>query len=294
VLEVPEGLGWWRATPAGAAWLERLPAIAGEAAERWSLALGQPFRGSNISLAVPAERADGSSAVLKVNYPEPETEHEADALACWDGLGAARLLDRADDLGALLVERLEPGTPLWSVDDEDEANIIAAEVLTTLRRDAGDGAPFRPLTGEAARWAEQIPERWQRLGRPFERRLVEELVAACRDLVSEPHGALLHQDFHGGNVLRSGHGWRAIDPKPLVGDPAFDAASLLRDRRWLLDDPRSPARIRRRLDLLAEALELERERLRLWGIVHALAWGVGADGHEREMVECARLLVTAR
>ena len=100
---------------------------------------------------------------------------------------------------------------------------------------------------------------------------------------------LLHQDFHGGNVLRDADGWRAIDPKPLVGDPAFDGASLLRDRRWLLGEPgvdrddRSPARPPRR------ALDLDRERLRLWGVVHALAWGTGRGG-QPELIECARIL----
>ena len=41
-------------------------------------------------------RRDGGAAVLKVNFPEPESEHEADALAHWDGRGAVRLLDRDD------------------------------------------------------------------------------------------------------------------------------------------------------------------------------------------------------
>ena len=42
-------------------------------------------------------RRDGVAAVLKVNFPEPESELEADALAHWDGRGAVCLLDRDDD-----------------------------------------------------------------------------------------------------------------------------------------------------------------------------------------------------
>ena len=122
------------------------------------------------------------------------------------------------------------------------------------------------------------------------------MASACRDLAAdEPARVLLHQDFHGANVLRSGDGWRAIDPKPLVGDPAFDAASLLRDRRdSLRDDPRAERRVRRRLDLLSEALELDRERMRLWGIAHALAWGVSDDSWHEDHIACARLLAMAR
>lgn len=295
MIAIPEPLEWWRERAEGAEWLDRLPTIVGELADRWGLELGEPFSGSYVSLAVPVTR-DAGPAVLKVNFPDRETEHEADALALWDGSGAARLLERADDLAALLVERLEPGTQLWSIEDEDEANEIAAEVLLMLRREVGREQPFHPLADEALRWAVEIPERWEALGRPFERLLLEEMVSACHELsADEPARFLLHQDFHGGNVLRSGDGWRAIDPKPLAGDPAFDAASLLRDRRpSLRDDPRAERRVRRRLDLLAEALELDRERLRQWGLVHALAWGVHEAEHEPDMIACARLLATAR
>jgi streptomycin 6-kinase len=86
--------------------------------------------------------------------------------------------------------------------------------------------------------------------------------------------------------------WLAIDPKPLVGEREFDAASLLRDRRQqLVKDPRPQRRVRRRLDQLAADLDLDRERMRGWGIAHALAWGVSGDGKvEADMVACARWL----
>jgi hypothetical protein len=56
---------------------------------------------------------------------------------------------------------------------------------------------------------------------------------------------LLHQDFHGANVLLSDRGWLAIDAKPLVGEREFDVASLVRDRR-----PTTKAQMERRLDYL--------------------------------------------
>ncbi len=290
-MRIPRNLEWWRETSAGVAWLERLPATVAELAERWRLVVGEPFEGGNVSLVIRVSRADDTPAVLKVNFPDHESRHEPDALARWNGVGAARLLERADDVSALLVELLEPGTQLWSITDEDDANQIAASVLRTLRRDVGAGDPFSPLAEEVERWAGEIPACWEGLGRPFEQSLIDEFVAACRDFVSDaPMHALLHQDFHGGNVLRSDDGWRAIDPKPLVGDPAFDAASLLRDRRWLLRESGSARRLRRRLDLLVGELGLDRERMRRWGLVHALAWGVDEKKIEPDMVECARLL----
>jgi hypothetical protein len=71
-IEIPDHLvERWRTTPDGVAWLDRLPGIVNEAAERWSLAIGAPFRGQDVtaSWVAPVERADGTRAVLKVGVP---------------------------------------------------------------------------------------------------------------------------------------------------------------------------------------------------------------------------------
>jgi streptomycin 6-kinase len=290
-LVVPESLGWWRDESGGAEWLDRLPQLAAECAERWGLELGPPFEGGNISLVVSA-----GDAVLKINFPEEESEHEADVLELWAGHGAVRLLAYDPARRALLLERCVPGMTLWELPDEDEANTIAAGLLRRLWQPPPAGHPFRLLEHEAARWAEQLPRQWRALGRPFPATLIDEAVAAARELSSsQDELVVLHQDYHGGNVLRAQREpWLVIDPKPLVGEPAFDAASLLRDRRDELErDPDPAGRIRRRLDQLTEQLELPRERLRGWGIVHALAWGVSERKLEDDMVACARWLAQA-
>lgn len=108
---------------------------------------------------------------------------------------------------------------------------------------------------------------------------------------SQGEQVLLHQDFHGGNVLRAERSqWLAIDPKPLVGEREFDAASLLRDRRWELVLPAGEQIVQRRLEILAAELGLDQERMRLWGIAHALAWGISWAKVEKDMIHAARLL----
>ena len=211
-------------------------------------------------------------AVLKVNFPDEESEHDAHALDRWDGVGAARLLDRDDAARAMLVERLRPGTQLWTVPD-DEATELAAGVLEQLWVPAGE--PFRRLADVAAHWAEELP------ATSMDPRLVDEAVSFIREAgPTQRESVLMHQDFHGGNVLLSERGWLAIDPKPLVGEREFDVASLIRDRR-----PTTKAAMERRLDYLVDRLDLDRERTRGWAIAHALAWN-----GDSEMVECARLL----
>jgi streptomycin 6-kinase len=213
-------------------------------------------------------------AVLKVNFPDEESEHDAEALDRWNGVGAARLLDRDDELRALLVERLRPGTQLWTLPD-DEATELAAGVLEQLWVPAGE--PFRRLEDVAAHWAQELP------ASSMDRGLVDEAVTFLREAgPTQRESVLMHQDFHGGNVLLSDRGWLAIDAKPLVGEREFDVASLIRDRR-----PTTKAAMERRLDYLVERLDLDRERTRGWAIAHALAWN-----GDSEMVECARLLAT--
>ena len=115
------------------------------------------------------------------------------------------------------------------------------------------------LAAEAEHWTAQVRSDWEALGRPFERSLVDAAAASARELAgSQPKVVLCHQDLQGSNILRAQREpWLAIDPKPIVGEPAFDVASLLRDRRWSIDR----GVISRRLDLLAAELDLERDRM---------------------------------
>jgi streptomycin 6-kinase len=291
---VPEGLAWWRDVPGGAAWLERLPRLVEECAAAWGLHVRAPFTPATVSFVAPAVLPGGAQAVLKINFPEPESEHEAGALAAWGGRGAVRLLAHDAERRALLVERCLPGTQLWAVADEEQANRAAAGVLRALWRPPPDGV--RPLAGEARRWAAEVPVRWERHGRPVDRAVVDDAVGWIGELLEPGDGAgdaLLHQDLHGGNVLRADREpfFLAIDPKPLAGERAFDVASLLRDRRpQLATDPRPVARMGRRLDQLAEALDLDRERMRRWGVVHALAWGIDEQRAFPDILACAAWL----
>ena len=68
-------------------WLQHLPDIVGECARRWGLRVGEPFHLAHVSYVAPVELQNWTAGVLKINFPEPESEHEADALAHWAGGG---------------------------------------------------------------------------------------------------------------------------------------------------------------------------------------------------------------
>ena len=196
----------------------------------------------------------------------------------------------------LLLERARSGTPLWDLPDEGEANRIVAALLQLLWRPAPLDSPHRSLATAAGEWAEEIPASWEALGRPFERPLLDRALDALVTLgPDQGEQVVLHQDLHGGNVLRAERAeWLAIDPKPLIGEREFDLASLLRDRRdSLAGDPQPGRRMRRRLDQLASETGLDGERVRGWGIAHALAWGIDTREMDEMMVACARWLADA-
>lgn len=250
-------------TPDRSEWLASLPGLVDELAQRWALEIGRPYprpRDGGVGWAARVLRADGTKAVLKLNIPGGEVLQEADALRLIGGDGAVLLLDAAPEHSALLLERLEPGTPLWDLPDE-EGVAIAGCILRRLWRPVPPDHPFDSLADYARDWADAT--------------LPAEGAALARELAaSMDEEVLLHQDFHQGNILSAQReAWLAIDPKPLVGEREFDTASLLRDRRWETD----ARAVRRRFETLSGLLDLDRERMRAWGIVHALAWG-----HPRE------------
>jgi|1186.fasta_scaffold09763_3 streptomycin 6-kinase len=284
--QLAEGMLHWHGA-SGQRWLDALPGRVADLERRWHVRAGEPFgEHGAVSWVAPAAMAGGSEAVIKIFLVNLENEHEAQALQHYAGRGAVRVL-RAEP-GAMLLERLRPGTPLWDVEDDEEACLIAVDVFRELWRPAPPRHPFRRLADDAARWSREIPESWEAAGRPYEEDLARLGSRLALELGSSQSGqVVLHQDLHGGNILTAERDpWLAIDAKPLVGEREFDLASLIRDRREsVMRDI-----VVHRLDLLSGRLSLDRERARGWAIVHALAWGVDQGGAYEEMVACARWL----
>lgn len=255
-----------RRTPHGAAWLARLPETLRSVERRWSLTVGAPFDNEDVSCGwvAPVTLADGSSAVLKLGMPHMEGEHEVHGLRFWDGDPTVRLLEADDDLGAMLLERCQPGTALRAM-PEPEQDLVIAGLLRRLWRVPSAAHPFRPLSKLMKYWSDATladVEQWPDTGLVSEGlRLFEELPGTASTEV------LLATDLHAGNVLRSKRKpWLVIDPKPFVGDPAYDSTQhLFNCDARLHSDP--DGIIRR----MAELLGVDHERIRLWTFARAAA-----------------------
>jgi streptomycin 6-kinase len=247
-------------------WLEQLPQRVDELASRWTVTLGPPFDNDETSSAwvAPARRADGTPVVLKVALPHMEGTHEIAGLRFWNGDPTVQVIDADERLGGMLLERCIPGTLLRCLPEPNQDVVIAA-LLRRLWRAPSEASVFRPLSELTAFWANETVTdacRWP------DRGLVDAGLQLFRELPqsAESH-VLLATDLHAGNVLRAEREpWLVIDPKPFVGDPAYDATQhLFNCVARLSADP--DATIGRVADLLG----VDRERVRLWTFARAAA-----------------------
>jgi len=277
------------------AWLERLPAILANCQRRWSLTIGPPFA-LTFNYVAPAVRADGTQVVLKVCSLTDEFPQQPEALRLVDGYGMVRLLecDPAEEI--MLLERLMPGTFLRNVEDDQVSTSIAASIMRKIWRPVPEKHPFKTVQD----WGKGFDRLRQYYGGgtgPFPKALLEEAETLYRELsASMVEPVLLHGDLHHENILAAEREpWLAIDPKGLVGEPAYEVGAWLRNPMPQLLDMPQPGRIlARRIDQLAEELGFDRARLRDWGLAQAMlsAWWSMEDSGELSIfsITCAELL----
>src|SRR5687768_14739265 len=225
--------------PKGEAWLVNLPVVIDACAARWDLRMLPPFPNLSYNYVAPAERSDGTPVVLKLGVPGgADLASEMEALRVYDGRGIVRLLEAAPDEGAMLLERLQPGTMLSTMADDEAATRIGARVMRQL----WVPAPAEHNFPTVARWASGF----QRLRAMFDGGtgplpahlvdLAENLFAEL--LASADAPVLLHGDLHHFNILSAEREpWLALDPKGLVGEPAYEVGAFLHNPFDFLDVP---------------------------------------------------------
>ena len=245
-------------------WLTTLPVIVASLAEQWRLEVGPPFQpGGRTAWVAPARRGDGTDAVLKVAWRHDEAVHEADGLRVWDGAGAVRLVERAepdDATSALLLERCAPGTALSERPAAEQDEVIAS-LLPRLWVEPPIGHPFRSLQQMCDAWADGFERRTIDERGLLDAGLAREGIALLRALPgSADRRVLLCNDLHAGNVLAAERErWLVIDPKPYVGDPAYDVVQhLLNCPGRLHADPLGL------VSRMAGLLDLHPSRVRAW------------------------------
>ena len=196
------------------------------------------------------------------------------ALRHFDGRGAVRLLAYAD--GASLLERAVPGRRLSDLirdGRDDEATVILCDVTAALHRPDVPAADvgFRTVVD----WGQGF-DRYRRSGDAAVPLWLVDRAAAVFDEMAASQEAprLLHGDLHHFNVLLDAErGWVAIDPKGVIGEPAYEFGAALRNP-WGDGFDRavcaSPAVADRRSRIIAERLGVDQRRVLAWGFAQAV------------------------
>ena len=261
-------------------WIATLPGIVSVLARRWSLSVGEPFQpGGQCSWVAPVTGPAGDGLVLKVGFrfPGGEERDEAAGLRIWDGNGTVRLHAACAGESAymLLMERCVPGTPLGQVLPEPEQDVVVAGLLRRLWTRAHLAYPFRPLAQMCAAWADEFETGYAVTG-PAHRidpGLARAGIALFRSLpVTAARQVLLCTDLHADNILAARREpWLVIDPKPYVGDPAYDVVQhMLNCEDRLAADPAGLAA------RMAGLAGLEPDRVRLWLFARSVQESAGS------------------
>jgi len=295
----------------GEALIANLPALIDEASQRWGLTNVQPVSNLSYNFVAFARRgevisphdtsilqtngrgdpAPTQNVILKIGVPRDELTSEIAALRLFNGEGACQLLDADEEKGFLLLERLYPGAMLSTLEDDEEATHIAAEVMQKIWRTSplesgsllpiaqkqasGFQSPFLQLTDWFDGLKKIRPMFNGGMG-PFNEKIVERVERSVKDFFAENHmPVLMHGDFHHYNILSSERGWLVIDPKGVIGPAGYEVGPLMINP-WNSFSNRINLRLRvkRRIDILHEHLGWERERILEWSLAHAVisAW----------------------
>jgi streptomycin 6-kinase len=261
-------------------WIATLPALVADLAGQWSLRVGEPFQpGGQCSWTAPAMGPGGASLVLKVAFRSTSGEErdEAAGLRVWDGHGTVLLHAdlELDSAHALLLERCLPGTPLGQRLPEPAQDHVVAGLLGWLWARPHDSYPFRTLEQMCAAWADEFERDYA--GAAVEDRIDPGLartgIAVFRELPKTANvRALLCTDLHGDNILAAQREpWLVIDPKPYVGDPAYDLLQhMLNCEDRLAADPAALA------DQMAGLTGMDTERVRQWLFARCVQESVGS------------------
>lgn len=233
-------------------------------ADLWELEAEGEVIKTHTSYLYPV-RFQGVSAMLKIFQEHSDEYASSKVLEHYRGVGAVSLLVSDDE--AIVIERAVPGYDLSDV-PEAEACEVFTTVVKGIHKRLPAGVDVRPI-----RVLEKDFDAYLTSGNTLlpadEVLCAKELFLALND--SSTQEVLLHGDLHHYNILYDRDaGWRAIDPKGYLGDPAYEVGAFLRNP---LHDPKrfSDAHVlEQRIALITKQLQMDPARVRAWSYVNTM------------------------
>jgi len=150
-----------------------------------------------------------------------------------------------------------------------------AGLLARLWAQPHDAYPFRPLAQMCEAWAEEFDNYYAAaaVAEKLDPGLARAGITLFRELPQTADGqALLATDLHGDNILGAQREpWLVIDPKPYVGDPAYDLLQhMLNCEDRLAADPAGLA------NRMAGLTGMDAGRVRPWLFARSVQESIGS------------------
>jgi streptomycin 6-kinase len=250
----------------GRQWLDRLPNLVIQLANTYELSNLKPVNNLSYNYVLSGFQ-DSQPIILKLGLDIGGFKREAEALIALEGFGVVQVF--SENAGLLLLECATLGVSLTSYfpKNDNESINITADVIKRLHKAPLPSAYAFPHIKD---WLEaldgdlKIPAQTLKKAREIRDQLLK---TAGPDV-------LLHGDLHQDNMLQNGNGWVVIDPKGVVGEPAYEVAAFIRNPMpELMNHDDAPNIIHNRVTRFAQILELPSQRILDWCFVQAvLAW----------------------
>lgn len=280
----------------GTEWFKSLPSILEQILLKWDVTVLEIFADLSYNFVAKVVHKDGTQYVLKLGPPHKELFTEMEALKLFDGRGSVKLINADNELGALLLELLEPGKPIINLEDDESATQIAGQVMGQLWLRDFEASKFPTV----AYWGSGF-ERYKKMlsggNGSFPKKWIAIAEGLYSDLVSTmDESVLLHGDLHHWNILSAQRQpWLAIDPKGVIGEPAYEIGAWLRNPFPFILSEGFPDRvILRRASQLSEQLGFDRDRILAWGAAQAVlaAWWSYLENQEewKSWLEVAKII----
>jgi len=248
---------------------------------RWSLTKSTPIADTPTSSIFRVEQNGRNFAVLKILKPgAAEEERRGAQLMNWyGGEGAATIFDMHGD--TIFMEWLDGGTLGDAVraGHDDQGTIAICTIVANLHRPRGEApASLMPLRERFNALFATDVRAWPHTARD----LYARSAGIALKMFDKPAPQIpLHGDLHHDNILSSDRGWLAIDPKGLLGDPAYEVANVFRNPVGMTQLAADPRRIKALLDAFQSRLGLNRKRVLGYACAHSAlsaCWDL-ADGN---------------
>lgn len=250
----------------GKSWLDELPELVTAISSRLDLRDLKEFTNLTYNYVLSGFQGE-ESIILKLALYSEGLAQEAFALKCFAGYGVVKVL--AEDKGMLLLERAMPGASLksyFSKTEQESIEIVCGVMQKLHQASIPEGHNFPHIKD----WLSALDKDWPIPDGYLKkaRKLQDELLQTSKPDV------LLHGDLHHDNILQNGEDWLVIDPKGVIGEPAYEVAAFIRNPiPELLNHIDAPHIIHNRVSRFAELLELPSQRILDWCFVQAvLSW----------------------